>query len=97
MPLYEFLCASCGPFEQRRVMSQAGEPVPCPDCAVPAPQVISAPNLRHTTPLQRMMLNRNEAGAEPHVAKHPSGEEHAAPHKAKHEHHRKHRPWMLGH
>jgi putative FmdB family regulatory protein len=99
MPFYEFLCESCGSFEQRREMSRAGEPAPCPDCAMPAQPLISAPNLRRTTPLQRMMLNRNEAGAEPRVSTNPSGQDTAAPpaDKPKHSHRHSHRPWMVGH
>lgn len=99
MPLYEFFCAECGPFEQRRAMSQASEPADCPSCAEPAPRLISAPNLRRTTPLQRMMLGRNEAGAEPRVSRSPTGAEPGAPaepHTHNHKHH-PHRPWMLGH
>lgn len=30
MPTYEFLCTTCGPFEQRRSLTEAGDPMTCP-------------------------------------------------------------------
>ena len=34
MPVYEYLCGTCGNnFERLRSMSQMDEPAPCPDCA----------------------------------------------------------------
>jgi hypothetical protein len=34
MPTYEFLCATCGLFEQRRSLHEAGDPMLCPTCEV---------------------------------------------------------------
>ena len=95
MPVYEFFCEICGPFEQRRDIGQASDPLDCPNCRTRARRVFSAPNLRRTTELQRLMLSRNEAGAEPRVERRPAPEEPAAPH-APHVD-RDHRPWMVGH
>lgn len=36
MPLYEFRCARCGPFDLHRAMRQASEAAPCPACEEPA-------------------------------------------------------------
>ena len=36
MPLYEFRCPHCGPFDLRRDMRDAGSAADCPACAGPA-------------------------------------------------------------
>ncbi len=36
MPLYEFRCPHCGPFDLQRAMQDAATPAPCPSCARPA-------------------------------------------------------------
>lgn len=36
MPLYEFRCDRCGPFELRRDMQDAADAASCPSCARPA-------------------------------------------------------------
>lgn len=42
MPIYEYKCPSCGDvFEQRRPMSQATDPAPCPSCHAESPRTIS--------------------------------------------------------
>jgi putative FmdB family regulatory protein len=38
MPLYEFRCSGCGPFELHRAMQDAAATAPCPACATPAPR-----------------------------------------------------------
>ncbi|MBX6394037.1 MAG: zinc ribbon domain-containing protein, partial [Burkholderiales bacterium] len=46
MPVYEYLCAECGPFTVLRAMEERGEPHECPACLQPAPRVLlSAPAL----------------------------------------------------
>lgn len=45
MPVYEYLCAKCGPFTDMRAMSECDDPQGCPQCAILAPRVIlTAPN-----------------------------------------------------
>lgn len=36
MPLYEFRCARCGPFDLHRTMREAPAAAPCPTCDLPA-------------------------------------------------------------
>lgn len=45
MPVYEFACQTCGPFEERRSRGDAGAPAVCPTCGGQAARVYSAPYL----------------------------------------------------
>jgi putative FmdB family regulatory protein len=36
VPLYEFRCACCGPFDLRHAMADAAATAPCPSCRQPA-------------------------------------------------------------
>lgn len=40
MPVYEYLCDSCGPFTEMRPMSEFELPQPCETCGADAPRVI---------------------------------------------------------
>jgi putative FmdB family regulatory protein len=45
MPVYEYLCESCGPFTDMRPMSEFEMPQPCETCGATSPRVIlTAPN-----------------------------------------------------
>ncbi|MBS9478632.1 FmdB family zinc ribbon protein [Ancylobacter radicis] len=45
MPVYEYLCESCGDFTAMRPMSEYQAPQPCPDCGASAPRVmLTAPH-----------------------------------------------------
>jgi putative FmdB family regulatory protein len=46
MPLYEFRCPSCGPFDLRRDMQDAAETASCPCCDRGARRVYSVSELR---------------------------------------------------
>jgi putative FmdB family regulatory protein len=46
MPIYEFACRGCGPFDVQRPMAQAAEPADCPDCGAAAARRFSAPASR---------------------------------------------------
>jgi putative FmdB family regulatory protein len=46
MPLYEYRCEQCGPFDHRRDTDQASAPLDCPLCAAPARRVYTAPGIR---------------------------------------------------
>lgn len=43
MPLYEYRCEQCGPFEQRRQSEDASRPLPCPRCSATARRVYTPP------------------------------------------------------
>ena len=45
MPTYDYECADCGPFSEVRPMAEFDRPQPCPDCAAPAPRLLTAPAL----------------------------------------------------
>ncbi len=45
MPTYEYECPDCGPFQEVRPMAEFDRPLPCPDCAQPAPRLLTAPSL----------------------------------------------------
>ena len=45
MPTYDYECADCGPFTEVRPMAEFDRPQPCPDCATPAPRLLTAPAL----------------------------------------------------
>ena len=56
MPVYEFFCERCGPFEIRRSFSAASDPAFCPTCQEPAQRVFSPPLI---------VGSASAAGAEP--------------------------------
>ena len=79
MPLYEYRCAQCGPFDHRRVTEEANAPLPCPRCGAPARRVYTAPATRtRTGPLagagsaDRARVDRALSG-EPVVTGRPQG------------------------
>jgi putative FmdB family regulatory protein len=45
MPTYDYECPDCGPFCENRQMAEFDRPQPCPDCAQPAPRLLTAPAL----------------------------------------------------
>ncbi len=108
MPIYDFLCARCGPFEQRRDPASAGDPVPCPVCEAPARRVYGAPMMR--SPGDPFASERREVRAR--VARSHTGEPaisygstppgrpvKEAIHDLRPGHHRHapRPPWLLGH
>ena len=55
MPLYDYECLACGPFEALRSISRREEPAACPACAQDADRVlISAPRLADMDPFTRI-------------------------------------------
>lgn len=46
MPVYEYRCPACGPFDLRRAFDQAVQPASCPACASPARRVYTSPATR---------------------------------------------------
>ena len=43
VPLYEYRCPRCGPFDRRRDPEQASAPLPCPTCSASARRVYTVP------------------------------------------------------
>ncbi len=64
MPVYEYLCDSCGPFTDLRPMAECDLPRDCPDCHTTAPRVIlTAPHLFGMTAERRRAHATNERSA----------------------------------
>lgn len=92
MPVYDFLCKECGPFEQRRTFEEAGYPMPCPECGGEARRVYSMPATRMSTALYNAIGRSEKSASEPEVVRRPVGGGGKEPH-----HHSHGRPWSLGH
>ena len=74
MPIYEFLCEDCGPFEERRPFEEAGNPAVCPGCESAARRVYSMPNLKAMPAALSNAMNRAEKSAhEPEIVRRPEG------------------------
>ncbi len=74
MPIYEFLCEDCGPFEERRSFEEAGNPAVCPECGTAARRVYSVSRLKTILPALSNAMNRAEKSAhEPEVVRQPAG------------------------
>lgn len=109
MPVYDYLCDTCGPFTGRAPMSQASAPMDCPACAQSARRIVLAPQLNLMSPTRRMIDRRNEKSAHAPATVHrrAGGDEcgHQGHQGHKHEHgaqghkhaHAPNRPWMIGH
>jgi putative FmdB family regulatory protein len=79
VPLYEFRCQSCGPFDLRRDMQNAADIARCPSCDQPARRVYSVAQsrpssgpLRDATKVDRARVDRARSG-EPVLTGPPSG------------------------
>ena len=79
MPLYEFRCPQCGPFDVRRDMQDAADAALCPICDQPARRVYSVSGfrswngpLRDATKVDRARVDRARSG-EPVITGPPSG------------------------
>ncbi len=74
VPIYDFVCEDCGPFEQRRSFAEAGEPMACPSCEREARRVFSMPNTRSMpTALSGAMDRAEKSAYEPTVVRQPAG------------------------
>ena len=79
MPLYEFRCRSCGPFDLRRDMRDVADAAVCPGCERPARRVYAVSGyglatgpLRDATRADRARVDRARSG-EPAITGPPSG------------------------
>ena len=108
MPIYDFMCEDCGPFEQWRDHAAAGEPLACPSCGARARRSYAAPFVRSPAgPFAsasrevRARAERSHTG-EPVVRESTPGgrplESALRPHGHGHAHrHPPPRPWLIGH
>jgi putative FmdB family regulatory protein len=95
MPVYAYICPSCGPFEQRRPSSEASESASCPACQSAAIRKYTAPNLFKTPPALAAALLRSEKSAhEPEVVRRPASRESRPAAKPRVG---QGRPWQIGH
>lgn len=89
MPLYDYQCDSCGPFEVWHKMSETSDPRACPTCEVTASRIFTSPNIS----LGSGSLMKSIGSKEPRLVKRQR-----EPEKPKNQSARSGtRPWMLGH
>lgn len=60
MPVYDYCCEDCGPFEKMAPLSLASEDTNCPSCVKKAPRYITAPFLASTARNGIVASERNE-------------------------------------
>ena len=88
MPLYDYKCAECGPFDVWRKMAEVTTPLACPSCGATAARVFTAPNISLSTgslsrvgnSIEPRLIKRQGEPAQPTTQSAKSG-----------------RPWMIGH
>jgi putative FmdB family regulatory protein len=94
MPVYEFVCEDCGPFEEQRTFAESGDPASCPECETEARRVYSMPSFTSLSKAQKELRRREERSGEPKLGVKPRPE--GPPEKPKLQ--RSHgRPWEIGH
>lgn len=89
MPLYDYKCHDCGPFETFRRMAEVSNPMACPECEAIAIRLFTAPNVN----LNSGSLFKSAASKEPRLVQRqgePAQPLNQSPRKGS-------RPWMLGH
>ena len=86
MPLYEFRCDRCGPFDQWRTMAESSNPAYCPSCQETGKRIFSPPAvLSSSLQLKRensepQLVKRDQEPKTPRLQSHAGG-----------------RPWMISH
>jgi putative FmdB family regulatory protein len=74
VPIYEFLCRECGPFEQRHSFGEAGSSMRCPSCSEEARRIYSIPATRKMSTALSNAMNRVEKSThEPELVRRPEG------------------------
>jgi putative FmdB family regulatory protein len=64
MPVYDYLCARCGPFTEMRPMAECDLPHKCPECGKKAPRAfLTAPYLATMSVGRRLAQATNEKSA----------------------------------
>ena len=91
MPIYAFICESCGPFDLVRPMAEAGAAAACPACGVEARRVFTPPGLALLArPVRRALDLEEKSAHEPDVVAEKRGR--PLPHR-----HAPAPPWVLSH
>jgi putative FmdB family regulatory protein len=76
MPIYDYECHTCGPFDAMRPMAQFRDPCACPACGIGAPRkLLSAPAIADTDQTRRNTLAldfRNASSQRLTKAAHPA-------------------------
>ncbi len=68
MPLYEYACHACGPFEAWATVDKAADPCQCPDCHGIGIRQVAAPMLGVMNGSLRKALDRaNKSASEPRL------------------------------
>ncbi|WP_407441280.1 FmdB family zinc ribbon protein [Rhodococcus sp. (in: high G+C Gram-positive bacteria)] len=68
MPLYEYRCVDCGPFDVSVSMSDVRPTTVCPACAAESPRAITAPRFgRGPTAAMRVLDSTARTASEPAV------------------------------
>lgn len=96
MPMYQFLCHTCGQFERWRPFEEAANAILCPVCQRVAKRVYTAPGLSRVPPALSRELDRARKSAyEPEVLtrEQVASQEPASPRMVRK---REGRPWLLG-
>jgi putative FmdB family regulatory protein len=97
MPIYEFACPGCGPFDVHRPAARSGEGAACPVCGAAAARVFAVPGGRADMAAGlRRGLEAEERSRE--APQRVSGAELASRHRHAHAHGTSGgRPWQLSH
>jgi putative FmdB family regulatory protein len=61
MPLYNYVCTTCGPFDAWSPMAHADSPCACPDCNRSSTRDVAAPHLSLMNGTLRKALTRSES------------------------------------
>lgn len=86
MPLYEFRCHDCGPFDQWLTLAECSNPITCPSCEKPARRIFSPPSVLSGS------LRLKKENPEPQLVKRDRD-----PEPSRVRSHTNGRPWMIGH
>lgn len=74
MPIYDYSCAECGPFEARAAMADFDKPHDCPCCAAPARRaMLTAPLLANMDAGRRRAHATNERSVDSPRRAHGAG------------------------
>lgn len=88
MPLYEYKCVACGPFDVWRPLAESSDPLACETCQEPAIRVFSPPMV-----LSNGLSQARPASREPRLVQTEPRE----PSKPKLQARAGGRPWMIDH
>ncbi|MBN8945303.1 MAG: zinc ribbon domain-containing protein [Rhizobiales bacterium] len=70
MPLYNYVCNACGPFESWSSMAEEDRGCACPDCSGASERDVAAPHLGlMNTTLRRALTRSEKSTSEPSVVK----------------------------